>query len=146
MRRTRPLTRRPGVVAASFILLFAAGGCDALLSTDEDLAENAQVIITGTSVVPLRVIMSNQFLPVQDPGSAEVTVALLDADTVFLSPPIDQTYPMGPNLRFFVRVTNPDSSSTADLNLRVLLDGKEEVYNVNVTLKDASIEYVFTYF
>lgn len=140
------LGRRPGAAVASLVLLLATAACDALFTTDDDVADNALVVVTGTSPGPLEIILSNQFLPVQDAQSSDITFALLDADTLVLSPPISETYPMGPNLRYFVRVTNPDTASTADLNIRVLLDGKDEVYNVNVSLKNSSTEYTYTYY
>ena len=137
-----------GLIALSVLLTaaIAGTGCDSLLDTTQDFATSAKVIVTGTSAIPLGIIMSNDFNASQDPVTGDVTVSLFAADTLSRDVPIDETYPITDRLRFFVRLINPSADETAVVNVRVLLDGTEEVYNVNVSLTDASIQYIFSYY
>jgi hypothetical protein len=144
------MTLRPVRHAAAFvaplILTIAAAGCDSLLDTSQDYAEDAQLLVTGTSPVPLRVILSNNFTNIQNPEDGSINTQLIVADTFELTLPINHTYPMGNGARIFVRVWQPDSTQTADVLMRVLLDGEREVYEQRATLRDAYLEYTFTYF
>jgi len=146
MRVAHPTYRGRAILPVLLIAAFASAACDSLLDTSQEFATSAQVIVTGTSAVPLDIIMSNDFNASQDPVSGDVSVSLFAADTLSRDVPIDETYPITDRLRFFVRLINPSEDETAVVNMRVLLDGKDEVYNVNVSLKDASIQYIFSYF
>ena len=133
-------------IPVMLILALPFAACDSLLDTSEDFATSAQVIVTGTSAVPLGIIMSNDFNASRDELTGETMVSLFAADTLSRDVPINENYPITDRLRFFVRLINPSADETATVNMRVLLDGKDEVYNVNVSLKDASIQYIFSYF
>jgi hypothetical protein len=135
--------------AAPMVLLIVsalATGCDSLLDTSQDIAEEAQLIVTGTSPVPLRVIFSNNFTNIQNPEDGTITTQLIIADTVELTLPIDRSYPLGNNARVFFRVWQPDSLQTADILMRILLDGEREIYEQRATLRDAYLEYTYTYY
>jgi len=138
--------RRAVALMVTLIVSTLAAGCDSLLDTSRDLAEEAQVLVTGTSPVPLRVILSNNFTNIQNPDDGTITTQLIIADTFDLTLPIDHRYSLGNNARIFVRVWQPDSAQTADVLMRVLLDGEREVYEQRATLRDAYLEYTFTYF
>lgn len=141
-RTARPLAALPALL----ILTVATGGCDGLLDSSQDYAENAQVIVTGTSPVPMLLILSNRYTAVPDQSSGQVVVQIEQADTLELSLPIDRTYPLGDQFRILVRLQNGDTASTASINMRVLLDGKDEVYNQSATMKNSQLEYRFNYF
>lgn len=126
------------------ILLAVVAGCDSLLDTTEDLADNAYVYVTGASPVPLQLILSNDYTAIEnDEGRFDVTLAV--ADTLYLSPPFQRTHPIGGKGRIFVRLTQPDSTTEATVQMRITLDD-QEVYNVGATLREASLEYLFVYF
>jgi len=146
MRPADRETSRHAVLTALVILTVAAAGCDGLLDSNQEYAENAQVIVTGTSPVPMILILSNRYTAVPDPTTGQVVVQVERADTFALSLPIDRIYPLGDQFRILVRLQNADSTSTANINMRVLLDGRNEVYNQNATMKDSYLEYRFNYF
>lgn len=130
--------------APALILIAAAAGCSSILDTTEDLADNANIFVTGTSPVPLQLIVSADYTAVQnEQGRFDVT--LISADTFQIAPPHERSKPISDKGRIFVRLTQPDSTVTADVRLRILLDDRE-VYNVQATLRDASLEYLFAYY
>jgi hypothetical protein len=137
---------RAAAAFCTLIVCVAAAGCNGLLDTSQDQADEAQLIVTGTSPVPLTVILSNQFQTVQDPTTGQITTSFIQADTLTLLLPIDQTYSLGASGRVYLRLWQPDSTQTADILMRVLLDKKREVYNQRATLKNAFLEYSFSYF
>jgi hypothetical protein len=146
MRPAHRETRQHAALPALLILTIAAAGCEGLLDSRQEYAENAQVIVTGTSPVPMLLILSNRYTAVPDQTTGQVVVQIERADTFELGLPIDRIYPLGDQFRILVRLQNADSTSTASVNMRVLLDGKDEVYNQNATMKDSYLEYRFNYF
>jgi hypothetical protein len=140
------IERRHAAVPTLFMLTMAAAGCSGLLDSSQNYAENAQIIVTGTSPVPMLLILSNRYTAIADQTTGNITVQIEQADTLELSLPIDRTYPLGDQFRILARLQNADSTSTASINMRVLLDGKDEVYNQNATMKDSYLEYRFSYF
>lgn len=141
-RRTRQTTAWPVLL----ILTVTAAGCDGLLSTSQDYADNAQIVVTGSSPTPMLLILSNRYTEVPDQVSGQVIVQIEAADTFELSLPIDRSYPLGSQYRILARLQNADTTSTASVNMRVLLGGKDEVFNQNAVMKASSLEYRFNYF
>lgn len=137
---------RPGRVlaVAAMIVAGSTAACDSLLDTSQEYAELAHVRITGTSDVPLKLVMSNNFIRNTN-NQGQITISLVTADTQVVSLPINATMPLGDNLRILARLINSDTAVTATIHMRVFLD-EDEVYNQQATMRDASLEYYFTYF
>ena len=127
-------------------LVVPAAGCDSLLDSSQEIASDAQVLVTGTSPIPLMLVFSNDYTRVVDAQTGETRTTLARADTLRLDLPIDRTYPLGASARILVRLINPDSTVTADIHMRVLLDGKQEVYSQRASMRNATLEYVFAYY
>lgn len=123
------------------MLTLAAAGCG-VLNSDEDHPEEARVIVTGSSPVPLLLITSTQFVFDIDPATGDRTARALVADTSTISLPVDRTYAFGNSNRFLVRVANPDLDQTASVQVRLLIDGKE-VFNDAATMRDAALQYTY---
>jgi hypothetical protein len=141
LRRT---SRKRLAAAATLILAAAAAACESILDTTEDLADNARVFVTGSSPVLLELVLSNDFTAVENAeGNFDVTMA--ESDTFRVTPPYERAHPIGQTGRIFVRLTQPDSTVTASVRLRVQLDDRE-VYDRQATLRNASLEYLFVYF
>jgi hypothetical protein len=139
----RARTRR-ALAAMVTILAVSTAACDSLLDTSQDYAELAHVRITGSSAVPLTLVLSNDFIRnVNELG--ETSIILVTADTQVVDLPVDATLPLGDGLRILARLINPDTAVTATIHMRVFLDD-DEVYNQQATMRDASLEYYFTYF
>jgi hypothetical protein len=140
-QRARPVG---ALAAVAMILVASTTACDSLLDTSQDYADVAYVRVTGTSSVPLKLVLSNNFVRnINDQG--QTTVSLVTADTQIVTLPIDAWMPLGNNLRILARLINADTAVTATIHMRVFLDD-EEVYNQQATMRDASLEYYFTYF
>jgi hypothetical protein len=139
-----PAKARRSTVALPFILAASTAACDSLLGTDQDYAELAHVTVTGSSTVPLKLVLSNDFTALPD-EDGEIIVSIINADTQTVSLPINATYPLGDRLRILVRLINPDSMVTATVHMRISLDN-DEVYSQQATMRDATLEYYFAYF
>lgn len=94
--------------------------------------------------VPLTLLLSTNFERERDATSGELHTILIDADTLHLSLPIDQQYPLNTD-RVLARLRNPSTTVTATVHMRIYL-GDREAYSQAATLRDAELEYVFIYF
>lgn len=131
------------VLAAGTLM---TGSCDFPFgSNTAAFADNARVIVEGTSAAPLLLITSTEFVTTQDPLSDDVLTNLIVSDTAMLSAlPGDRSFVIRGADRFLARVANSDTATTATIHMRVLLDGKE-VFNQRATMRDASLEYTVFY-
>jgi len=123
-----------------------AGGCSSVLGSDQAaFADEARVIITGESAVPLQLLTSTNFVASPDPESGELIPTILEADTTILEAlPHDRVYVVSGWDRFLVKLVNPDTAVTVDIQMRVLMDGRE-VFNQRAMMRDASLAF-FVYF
>jgi hypothetical protein len=134
---------RTRVLAAAIALSATATGCG-VFSVDEP-GDSAAVTITGDGTVPLRLVLSNNFIQVFNSQSSEVTVSLLGSDTVEINDlPYSVNYGMGGNLRFFLRLINPDTIET-NVRIQVRIDNVEP-YDVTTSLTASQHEYTYTAF
>lgn len=137
-RMNRGLTRS---IAVGGLLIMAA--CSSILDTSRGIPERAEVTVTGTSPVPLRLLMSNRFTATWIPEQGQWAVSLLAADTVTLtSLPVTRSMSFNEFGVFFVRLIQSDVDATADVEMSVRVDG-DQVYLQRAILTDASIEYVW---
>lgn len=128
------------------LLLAAVGlgvsGCG-ILDDQEPRRERANVVIQGTSPVPLSLITSSEFVIETDPETFEQTAVLLVSDTVEITPPFDDTYRIDAFERFLVRLVNADSA-VASIRMQVLVDGSLEYDQAADMSQGASLEFSFT--
>jgi hypothetical protein len=129
--------------AAAVFALTVGTGCNSVLDTSRGIPDRAEVTVTGTSSVPLRLLMSNRFTATWNEQDARWAVSLLAADTTTItSLPVTRTLPLNEFGVFFVRLTQPDLDATADIEMTVRMDG-DQVYVQRAALTDASLEYVW---
>ena len=130
------------------ILTLVAAGCNSILDTSQDYADNATVEVTGTSAVPLLVVSSTDWVYVVNSETGAVGVSTNKADTVSLQLPISRTVSIKDRFRIFFSVANPDSVNTATIRMRVRLDN-ELVYDQSATMRGgataASLDFSFAY-
>lgn len=135
--------RRTVTGATIVFLAVLAGGCG-VLGVDEP-GDSASVTISGDSTVPLRLVMSNNFIQVFNSQSSEITVSLLGSDTVEINDlPYTVDYGMAGNLRFFLRLINPDTIAV-NVRIQVRIDNVEP-YDVTTSLTASQHEYTYTAF
>jgi hypothetical protein len=138
--------RRTILALVAAVLGATSAACDGLLGTDQAaFAADARVLLSGTSPVPLLLVTSTNFTAEQDFVTGELITNLIVSDTITLATPtLDQHFEILGADRFLVRLINPDLNETADIHLRVELDGRQ-VYNQRATMRDASLEYTAFY-
>jgi len=81
---------------------------------------------------------------IRDPQSGSRVSNLVEADTTTINLPVNLSYEFTSAYRFLVRVINRDTLQTADIRLRVFVDGRE-VYNQAALMRHASLEYTHYY-
>jgi hypothetical protein len=124
-------------------LLLPVAGCSEILDSSREAPDEAEVTVSGTSAVPLRLIVSARFIGIWNPEEGEWDVTLNLADTIQVSTlPVTRRQELNETGVFFVRLTNPDLEETATVHMRVRIDGRE-VYSQAATMRDASLEYVY---
>lgn len=128
------------------LFALAMSGCDSLLGSDQAaFANEARIIVEGTSAVPLRLITSTNFNAIRDPDTGDLVATDVVGDTASLtSLPFDRVFRVRGADRFLVRLINPDISVTATVHLRIHLDDRL-VYNQRATMRDASLQYIAYY-
>ena len=135
---------RTGLMA--FLVLNTAG-CG-IFETEDEIADEARVLIEGTSPIPLQVITSTRFERVYN-EEGDLNTLLLVSDTVMidLETPFDEIFPVKPDVGFLVRLRNLEADP-AVVSMRVYFDGDLRYDQQNVSLSDASLEfsYIFSNF
>ncbi len=137
--------RRPRVNRLALpILTLLAGSCSSVLDSTQDYADSATIEVTGTSPVPLLLVSSTNWVYVTSQETGALIVSTTTADTVSLQLPINRTISITDRYRVFFQVINRDTTQTASIRMRVLLDSKL-VFDQAATMRDASLEYSFAY-
>jgi hypothetical protein len=129
---------RRSIVLAGIVAFSAA--CDGLLGTSDRRPNEARVVVTGTSPVPLRLITSTRFSaqPNIDTGMYDVTFNTFDS--VDLPLPIDRTFRLDTD-RFVVRLLHPDTETEATVRLEVFFDGRL-AYSQEAVLVDSFVDFI----
>ena len=123
----------------------AAIGTCGLLDDDQELPGVARVEITGTSPVPLEVVVSDNFVRVNDFSQGARYTTLTHADTLLVQPDFLRDYDISLTHRFLVRVAN-HAADVASITLVVSFDGVEE-YRQGATLAEGgSLEFSEVFF
>ena len=125
--------------AAALLLVGVAAGCGWF---DDPSPDEARVVVQGDGGVPVRIIVSEQFVAGRtQAGTTQVEV--LVSDTFDVVPPFDRTFDIRDEGRFFTQVSPLEGQT--DVRVRVLLDGRER-YNDSGALTDAApFRFVFLF-
>jgi hypothetical protein len=149
-RHTRPLSST-GRLSLLTLLVIQVGACSVFKNEDE-VADEARVVITGTVTEATQLITSTRFERwYDDQGEAHST--LLVADTIFLldhmegGASFDEIYPVKPDIGFLARVVHNDDVP-AVISMKVYFDGELSYDQRDVSLSQSSIEfsYIFSNF
>lgn len=123
-------------------LVFSAGACDLLESNLNP--EEIRVVIESTTSGQLQLILSDDFFFEGGGEDQGVSLSVLTSDTVEVAVPYNQSYPLAPRYRFFVKVLADSAAAPRELSMRVLVDGDER-YNKTGTLGPEDFEFVYTF-
>ena len=129
------------VSAVTSVALVACGSESDLKPT------RADVLVTGESSVPLRIIVSTDFIETIDQVTFERGQSFLDADTVFIqSLPYQDAIALTEDASIVVDVSNP-SDIPATVRLQVNLDTNQDSYDREATMSEGgALRYVFSFF
>lgn len=133
----RRLRRPAGRVA--LILILPLAGCG-LLEPSDRRPNEADIIVEGTSEVPLRVVLSTNFTAQPNPETGQMDVFILTSESHDLPLPINLRMALTTD-RILVRVVNLSEDETADVRMRVFFDGSG-AYDQQATLLDARLEFI----
>jgi len=126
------------------LLLIVAAACN-IFEAEEEIADEARVVVTGTTSEPLQLVTSTKFTRTfLETGEIRLSVAFADTMVLTLDSPHDQIYPIKPDRGFLVSLRNP-VMDPAVVSMQVFFDG-ELVYNhQNITLQEASLEFSYVF-
>jgi hypothetical protein len=128
------------LILAALPFVMIAGGCG--IVDNEEPGDTAEITISGTTPVPLELIMSNNFFQLFDQQTSEIVLALVDADTVGLDDlPYTENYALDGSRRFFLRLINTDSV-VASVRIQVRISGVDP-YDVTTILNASQHEYLY---
>ncbi|MEJ2538528.1 MAG: hypothetical protein P8188_00875 [Gemmatimonadota bacterium] len=138
-------SRRRLAPAAFSAALVGIAACDTSTSPDVKPTE-VEVEVTGSSTVPLRLIVSNDFFETIDQLEGTRDQVFLDADTLFIeSLPYDEVFPLTDIASVVVDLSNP-AETPASVRLVVRVNNGEAPYDREATMSEGgSLRYVFNY-
>lgn len=129
--------------AAFLVVTLAAAGCDSITNTSGNYAETARIELSGTSVGPLLLVSSTNWVFTYDELTGEQYVHLYEADTTEVELPAQKSVELAPRYRILFRVINPHDED-AQIRMRVLLDDVVK-YDVETPVGETPIEYTFRF-
>ena len=141
--RGRSRSRSARLVAALFVL--GAVGCSTTASP-ELKPTRAEVTVTGSTSVPLRLIVSTDFSETYDPVDEVREQIFHSADTIFVSElPYRDTVLLTDVASIVVDLSNP-SDVAATARLQVALDGGQPGYDREALMSEGgALRYVFNW-
>lgn len=139
--RRRALAAWGGLVA----LMGTVAACSTTTSPEQRPSE-AEIRITGSSEVPLRLIVSTDFFETFDPVDGRRGQVLVSADTITVSElPYLQTVTLGEISSIVVDLANP-AEEPATVRLFVELDGNQPPYDQEAIMSQGgSMRYVYNW-
>ena len=144
VRRTRRIGR-PIHFAVVGLALVAVGACST--TTEPDFKPtSAEISVSGTSSVPLQLIVSTDFVETFDPVELVREQIFNSADTIVISDlPFARTVRLDDTASIVVDLSNP-SETPATVRLVVELDGGQTPYDQEAVMSEGgSLRYVFNW-
>ena len=126
--------------------LIAVGACDS--TTDPDLKPTrAGISVTGSSTVPLRLVVSTDFDEFVDPVDGTRGQSFISADTLTISTlPYQSSVQLTDLGKIVVDLSNA-SATEATVRLRVELDSGQQPYDREAIMSQGgALRYVFSFF
>lgn len=132
-----------GATILGFTVISMAG-CDLLTNTDVN-PEQIRVRVESPGAGDLQLVLGDRFFlgGVDDEGGA-VSVTLISADTVLVSPPYDQSFELAPSFQFYVLALTDSTTTPQEIRIQVLVDGDSR-YDKTGTLGEEDFEFVYNF-
>lgn len=123
-------------------LALTAAACNFLSEGDP---ENANVILRATTPgEQVILIVSSNFDVEAVTGQGASNVFLRTADTLVVTAPFEQRFPLGSRLRFFASVTPPDSTAQV-IDLTVFIDGDQRFSQTRIVDLGTPMEFLYLF-
>jgi hypothetical protein len=139
----RPMTRRLLLAGVLSLLTLPLLACDGIFNIRDRRPDQARVVVTGQSPVPLRLVLSTNFTAEYNFETGIWDVNLITAEEYDLPLPIEQTIQLTTD-RFFARLINPSTEEQATVHMEVFFDGRQW-YNQQATLVDSQLEFLHVF-
>jgi len=131
------------------LFLVQLGGCS-VFKTEDEVADEARVVINGTVTDATKLIISTKFERWYD-EEGQVHTTILRSQEINLAEHMaggatfDEIYPVKPDIGFLVRVVHMDDTP-ATISIQVYFDGELSYDQQDVSLTQSSLEfsYIFT--
>jgi hypothetical protein len=123
--------------------LAVASGCD--IFDGPNPPSQAELTVTSTGELPVRVITSNDFFTEVDQETGETTLTYVTSDTLMVVGQHAQNYAMGANVRFAVNATVPDAEDPQNVSMQVWLDGTEHYNSTGDLVDGEALQFLFIY-
>lgn len=127
-------------VGAILVSLSLLVGCGIL---DEGNPEKIRVVMNGADGSSVQLITSDDFTVFLDEDGETRSVQINSADTTAVTSPFKRTYPLGSDLRFYLRVES-EQLLTEPLTVRAFIDDEERFTGTSF-LGDDFIEFTYTF-
>lgn len=117
-------------------------------STDPDVKPTrADITVTGSSTVPLQLVVSTDFVELFDQVNQERQVSLTTADTITIETlPYDSRVQLTDLGKIYVDLSNP-SDIEATVRLRVEVDSGQDPYDRQAIMSEGgALRFVFSFF
>jgi hypothetical protein len=122
------------------LVLGLSAGCDWF---DDPSPQEARVVIDGDPGTTIVVIASSKFVAgVNDIGVTRVEI--IESDTIVTSPPLDRTFSIRGDYRFFVQAARLDADVNS-LRMQVFVDDDREFDESGPLLADGPFRFVFQF-
>ena len=134
------VSRRLALTALVMGLPLGVGACN-LLESDLNPGE-IQVVLESSSGGDMQVVVSSDFVVEGVDENTDLEILFINADTIITGAPFNETYPLEPSFRFFVKVSPTDSTQAPrPLTMTVLVDGNQR-YNKTGSLGEEDFEFL----
>lgn len=132
--------RRRAAALLAAVLVALSSGCTGEMPT----VEIARVVADGEAGTTVLMITSLDFLAAPtDQGGTEI--AVLRADSVEVTLPLDRTFDLTLTQRFLVVLKAPDEEATPAAAMRVLVDGELKYDDSSDDLLETPLQFAFVF-
>ncbi len=127
---------------ATFLLALSTVACGFLAEGDP---ENARLILRATTPgQQVVLVVSSDFDVDQVTGQGASQIFLRVADTLVVTPPFEQRFPLGRRLRFFASASPPDTLDQV-IDLQVFIDGDQRFAQSRTVGLSMPMEFLYLF-
>lgn len=139
---------QPTSAACSVLALFLLGSvCAGCGLVSDPAPDTARVVVGGEAEDPVSLVVSTAFVAENRSAGFEQTldVQIIDADTLDITPPFEQTFDVQREQRFLAQIIpRTDSTSVEAVQLEGFIDERQR-FSSTATEVDSLLQFVYIY-